>query len=71
MDSYLRKLLETNNEIHIICYKTPSFVHIRSVMTRLLMNHEKPILLNMTKNRKHHLWNARKITQHRTKELLL
>ena len=42
---------------------------IRSIMTSLLMNCGKPILLKMTKTiRKHHLWNAIKITRHRTEE---
>ena len=63
----LRKLLEANNETYFVIQLLHSF--IRSIVARLLRNYGKPILLKMTKNRKHHLWNARKITHHRTQEL--
>ena len=50
----LRKLLEANNE-NILLQNSfiHSFIHsfIRSIMTRLLMNYGKPILLKMTKRK--------------------
>ena len=49
----LRKLLEANNEKYFVTKLLQSFIHsfIRSIMTRLLMNYGKPILLKMTKRK--------------------
>ena len=53
----LRKLLEANNEKYFVTKLLHSVIHsfihsfIRSIMTRLLMNYGKPILLKMTKRK--------------------
>ena len=64
-----RKLLQANNEI-TFCFKTPSCIHKVNYDQRVNELWETDPTKDYKKTRKHHLWIAIKITQHRTEELL-